>query len=174
ERGDIAAVAAAARKVVGELKSWIARGYDVIALVPSCALMLKFEWPLILPDDADVKLLSRATYDCSEYIVDIAKKEGLAGGLTALQGGITLHMACHARAQNMGQKAAEMLRLLPETKITVIERCSGQAGGQERNAIPRLRMPACRHAHRPGHRTARRRGAGCGLRASSDRAVRAS
>jgi glycerol-3-phosphate dehydrogenase subunit C len=128
ERGDIAAVAAAARKVAGELKSWIARGYDVIALVPSCALMLKFEWPLILPDDADVKLLSRATYDCSEYIVDIAKKEGLAGGLTALQGGITLHMACHARAQNMGQKAAEMLRLLPETKITVIERCSGHGG----------------------------------------------
>jgi glycerol-3-phosphate dehydrogenase subunit C len=128
ERGDIAAVAAAARKVAGELKSWIARGYDVIALVPSCALMLKFEWPLILPDDADVKLLSRATYDCSEYIVDIAKKEGLADGLTALQGGITLHMACHARAQNMGQKAAEMLRLLPETKITVIERCSGHGG----------------------------------------------
>jgi glycerol-3-phosphate dehydrogenase subunit C len=128
ERGDIAAVAAAARKVAGELKSWIARGYDVIALVPSCALMLKFEWPLILPDDVDVKLLSRATYDCSEYIVDIAKKEGLAGGLTALQGGITLHMACHARAQNMGQKAAEMLRLLPETKITVIERCSGHGG----------------------------------------------
>jgi glycerol-3-phosphate dehydrogenase subunit C len=118
----------AARKVAGELKSWIARGYDVIALVPSCALMLKFEWPLILPDDADVKLLSRATYDCSEYIVDIAKKEGLADGLTALQGGITLHMACHARAQNMGQKAAEMLRLLPETKITVIERCSGHGG----------------------------------------------
>jgi glycerol-3-phosphate dehydrogenase subunit C len=128
ERGDIAAVAASARKVAGELKSWIARGYDIIALVPSCALMLKFEWPLILPQDEDVKLLARATYDCSEYIVDIAKKEGLAAGLTALEGGVTLHIACHARAQNMGQKAAEMLRLLPETAVSVIERCSGHGG----------------------------------------------
>src|SRR5437868_1825992 len=128
ERGDIAAVAAAARKVAGELKSWIERGYDVIALVPSCALMLKFEWPLILPQDEDVKLLSRATYDCSEYVIDIAKKEGLADGLTALEGGVTLHIACHARAQNMGQKAAEMLRLLPETAVSVIERCSGHGG----------------------------------------------
>jgi len=128
ERGDVAAVAASARTVAAALKSWIERGYDVIALVPSCALMLKFEWPLILPDDADVKALSRATYDCSEYIVDIAKKEGLAEGLTALPGGITVHIACHARAQNMGQKAAEMLRLIPSAEITVIERCSGHGG----------------------------------------------
>jgi glycerol-3-phosphate dehydrogenase subunit C len=28
----------------------------------------------------------------------------------------------------MGQKAAEMLRLLPETEINVIERCSGHGG----------------------------------------------
>ena len=34
------------------MRDWIDKGYDIIALVPSCALMLKFEWPLILPDDA--------------------------------------------------------------------------------------------------------------------------
>ncbi|MNC90708.1 Anaerobic glycerol-3-phosphate dehydrogenase subunit C [compost metagenome] len=28
----------------------------------------------------------------------------------------------------MGQKAAEMLRLLPDTKVAVIERCSGHGG----------------------------------------------
>ena len=43
-------------------------------------------------------------------------------------GDITIHIACHARAQNMGQKAAEMLRLIPDTKIQVIERCSGHGG----------------------------------------------
>src|SRR6266700_760666 len=41
EQGDLAAVAAAARKVAGELGSFIDQGYDVVALVPSCALMLK-------------------------------------------------------------------------------------------------------------------------------------
>ena len=100
----------------------------MIALVPSCALMLKFEWPLIVPEDAGVKKLSRAVRDISEYLVDIAKNEGLADGLKPLAGGVCVHIACHARAQNMGQKAAEMLRLLPETEINVIERCSGQGG----------------------------------------------
>jgi glycerol-3-phosphate dehydrogenase subunit C len=110
------------------MKPYVQQGYDVIALVPSCALMLKFEWPLILPDDPDVKLLSRATHDVSEYIVGIARKEGLAPGLQAIDGTMTVHMACHARAQNMGQKAAEMLRLLPKAEVKVIERCSGHGG----------------------------------------------
>src|ERR1700676_2231144 len=128
EQGDLAAVAVAARKVAGELGSFIERGYDMVALIPSCALMLKFEWPLILPHDESVKRLARATFDVSEYVVDIAKHEGLAPGLQSLPGGVTLHLACHARAQNMGAKAAEMLRLLPDSEIAVIERCSGHGG----------------------------------------------
>ena len=128
EQGDIADVADRARTVAQAMKRYIDEGYEVIALVPSCALMLKFEWPLILPDDPDVKRLAQHTSDISEYIVDIAKKEGLAPGLEPLPGGVTVHLACHARAQNMGQKAAELLKLIPETKVDVVERCSGHGG----------------------------------------------
>ena len=52
EQGDLAKVAESARQVSAALLPWVDKGYDVIALVPSCALMLKFEWPLILPEDA--------------------------------------------------------------------------------------------------------------------------
>ncbi len=128
EQGDLAKVSENAKRVAAELGTWIDKGYDVIALVPSCALMLKFEWPLILPGNDDIKRLSQATFDISEYVVAIAKKEGLADGLAPLPGGVALHIACHARAQNMGQKAAEMLRLLPEADLAVIERCSGHGG----------------------------------------------
>jgi glycerol-3-phosphate dehydrogenase subunit C len=128
EQGELAAVAASARRVAATLGPWIDKGYDIIALVPSCALMLKFEWPLIVPNDAAVEKLSKATFDVSEYIVDIARKEGLAAGLSPLNGGVTVQLACHARAQNIGQKAADMLRLLPEADVAVIERCSGHGG----------------------------------------------
>jgi glycerol-3-phosphate dehydrogenase subunit C len=128
EQGDIGRVAEQARAVSAALLPYIEQGFDVIALVPSCSLMLKFEWPLILPEDGAVKRLAHATFDISEYIVDIAKKEGLAPGLGKLPGGVSLHLACHARAQNMGAKAAEMLRLLPEPDLAVIERCSGHGG----------------------------------------------
>jgi glycerol-3-phosphate dehydrogenase subunit C len=132
EQGDIADVAKKARVVAEFYSALIDDGYDIVALVPSCALMLKFEWPLILPDDPLIKKLAQATYDISEYIVDIAKKQGLAPGLKPLPGGVTLHLACHARAQNMGNKAVDMLKLIPEMKqgqdLAVIERCAGHGG----------------------------------------------
>ena len=103
-------------------------GKDIITLTASCGLMFKFEWPLILPDNEDVKALSAATYDISEYVVGIANKEGLLDGLQPLHGGVAMHMACHARAQNVGPKSAELLRFIPEAKVTVIERCSGHGG----------------------------------------------
>ncbi|MFP4004762.1 MAG: (Fe-S)-binding protein, partial [Alphaproteobacteria bacterium] len=128
EQGEIAAVAESAQKVAEALIPYVDEGHDVIALVPSCALMLKFEWPLILPENENVKRLAAATFDPSQYIVDIAKKEGLAPGLKPLDGPVSMHLACHARAQNMGAKAVEMLRLIPEMQVKPIERCSGHGG----------------------------------------------
>ena len=128
EHGDIEAVAQSAEQTAADLKPWIEKGYDVIAVVSSCALMLKFEWPLIMPGNEDVKTLAATTFDVGEYVMDIAKKEGLADGLQPLDGGITMHVACHARAQNMGQKGAELLRQIPDTDVKVIERCSGHGG----------------------------------------------
>ncbi|MGH9577765.1 MAG: heterodisulfide reductase-related iron-sulfur binding cluster, partial [Terriglobales bacterium] len=128
ERGDVGRVAEHARTVSEALIPYIEDGHDVIALVPSCALMLKFEWPLVLPENAKVKTLAEATYDISEYVVELAAREGLAPGLQPLAGGVALHIACHARAQNVGQKAAELLRLIPDPDLQVIERCSGHGG----------------------------------------------
>ena len=127
EQGDLARVAEKAKTIAAALKPYIDAGKDVVVLVPSCGLMMKSEWPLIVPDDPNVIAISRATYDICEYIVDIAGKEGLAPGMTA-GASVALHFACHARAQNMGAKAAEMLRLIPQADIAVIERCSGHGG----------------------------------------------
>ena len=158
EQGDLAGVAAAAKQVAQDLAAWIEQGYDIIAPVPSCSLMLKFEWPLIVPQDDAIRRLAQATFDISEYVVDIARKEGLAPGMAPIEGGVTIHIACHARAQNMGQKGAEMLRLIPDTKVTVIERCSGHGGAwgfKKANFETALKVgrPVARQARQSGHGT---------------------
>jgi glycerol-3-phosphate dehydrogenase subunit C len=128
EQAELARVAESAAKVSKELVKLIDEGYDIVTLTASCGLMFKFEWPLIVPENEDVKKLARSTFDIDEYVVMIAKKHGLPQGLKSLPEGITVHLACHARAQNMGPKAAEMLRLLPETPVDIIERCAGHGG----------------------------------------------
>jgi glycerol-3-phosphate dehydrogenase subunit C len=128
EQADLARVAAQADKVSKALLPYVDQGYDIIALTASCGLMFKFEWPLIVPENEAVRRLAKATFDIDEYVVDIAKKEGLPPGLKTIEGGVSVHLACHARAQNMGPKAAEMLKLAPGTQVDVIERCSGHGG----------------------------------------------
>jgi len=128
EQGEMEKVAAQARKVSAALVKLIDEGYDIVAPTASCGLMLKSEWALVVPDDANVKRVAQNVFDIDEYVVDIAKKEGLPPGMNPLPEGVTVHLACHARAQNMGPKAAEMLRLIPETPVDVIERCSGHGG----------------------------------------------
>jgi glycerol-3-phosphate dehydrogenase subunit C len=128
EQAELARVASNAAKVSKELVKLIDEGYDIVALTASCGLMLKFEWALICPDDENVKRVAKHTFDIDQYVVDVMKKDGAPDGLTALPEGVTVHLACHARAQNMGPKAAEMLRLIPGTPVDVIERCSGHGG----------------------------------------------
>jgi glycerol-3-phosphate dehydrogenase subunit C len=128
EQGDIARVESQAKKIAKELCALIDAGYDIVTLTASCGLMLKSEWKLIVPEDEKIRRLSRSVFDIDEYVVDIAKREGLPEGLKPLPEGVTVHGACHARAQNIGAKAAEMLRLVPQTPVDVIERCAGHGG----------------------------------------------
>ena len=128
EQADLSKVVHQAKKVSKDLLEWVNKGYKVITLTASCGLMLKFEWPLLLPDNENVKKLSTNVMDIDEYVVEISKKEGLAEGLQEIDGGITVHHACHARAQNMGIKARDMLKLIPNAKIDVVERCAGHGG----------------------------------------------
>ena len=128
EQADLPKVVGQAKMVSKQLLEWVDKGYKIITLTASCGLMLKFEWPLLLPDNKDIKRLSKNVSDIDEYIVDISAKEGLAEGLNEIDGGITVHHACHARAQNMGNKARDMLKLIPSVKIDVVERCAGHGG----------------------------------------------
>ncbi len=127
EQAQLEKVAEQAAKVSKELVALIDEGYDIVTLTASCGLMLKFEWALILPENENVQRLAKHVFDIDQYIVDVAKKDGLPP-LESLPEGVTVHIPCHARAQNMGPKSAEMLRLIPDTPVDVIERCSGHGG----------------------------------------------
>ena len=43
-------------------------------------------------------------------------------------GAVTYHVPCHLRAQNIGTRSADVLRAIPGTEVTVVERCSAVDG----------------------------------------------
>lgn len=127
ENGDLAGVADAAERISAWFAPLIDEGYAVVPLTTSCALMLKFEWPLLHPDNERIATLSANTFDLSQYVVMLAKETGLMP-IAEWRAKIGVHFACHARAQNIGPKALEMLRLIPGAQPILTDRCSGHGG----------------------------------------------
>lgn len=128
ELGDIDSVVALARKNLPVLAKLAREGYTIVTPIPSCTLMFKQEIPLLLPNDADAQAVKAAMMDPFEYMI-ARKKDGLLKTTFAKPlGNISYHIPCHSRVQNVGQKTREMLELVPDTKVTTIERCSGHAG----------------------------------------------
>ncbi len=128
ELGDLESVEKLKDFNIPQLIKMVDEGYDIIAPIPSCVLMFKQELPLLFPDDADVQKVKQAFYDPFEYLMLRNKDKKLNTDFKNKLGKVAYHIPCHQRVQNIGPKTKEVLELVPDTDITVIERCSGHDG----------------------------------------------
>jgi len=128
ELGDLKTVAAYKEENIPQLLAVIAAGFDIVAPIPSCVLMFKQELPLMFPQDPDVKTVAARIYDPFEYLMLRHKSGRLRTEFKTSLGKVSYHVPCHLRVQNIGLKTRDVLRLVPDTTVDVIERCSGHDG----------------------------------------------
>ncbi len=128
ELGDLEAVAKAKEVNIPILAAWVDKGWDIVAPIPSCALMFKQELPLMFPDDLDVAKVRNAMFDPFEYLMLRYKDGHLKTDFKKSLGKVSYQVPCHLRVQNIGLKTRDLLALVPDTEIDVIERCSGHDG----------------------------------------------
>jgi Fe-S oxidoreductase len=128
ENGDLETVARLKEFNIPRLLQAIDAGYDIIAPIPSCVLMFKQELPLMFPQDADVQAVKARIFDPFEYLMLRHRAGLLRTDFKTPLGKISYHVACHLRVQNIGLKTRDVLKLVPDTTIDVIERCSGHNG----------------------------------------------
>ncbi len=128
ELGDLEAVARAKEANIPSMLQMINAGWDIVGPVPSCVLMFKQELPLMYPQDADVLKVKQRIFDPFEYLMLRHREGKLKTDFKQSLGKISYHTSCHLRVQNIGYKTRELLELVPETKIELLERCSGHDG----------------------------------------------
>lgn len=125
--GDLETAVKKIEENVKTLLPLVREGMPVVVLAPSCGLMMKQEWPSLVPTD-DCRAVAAATVDIGEYLA----KEKAAGRLdtsfTQPQGTIAYHIPCHLRAQNVGQPFRAILENVPGTTVDPIEQCSAFDG----------------------------------------------
>ena len=128
ELGDLASVQKAKEENIPQLAKCVDDGWDLVALVPSCVLMFRQELPLLFPDDPEVRKVADAFFDPFEYLM-LRYSDGLLNTeFVESLGSVVYHASCHQRVQNFGPKTRDLLKLIPDTEVTMIERCSGHDG----------------------------------------------
>ncbi len=128
EQGDLQGVAEKKAINIPHLAKLAKEGYAILTPIPSCTLMYKQELPLMFPDCTDTQLVKKAMWDPFEYFVARNRDGLLKTDFRQSLGKVSYHIPCHSRVQNVGRKTADLLQLIPETKLNVVERCSGHAG----------------------------------------------
>ncbi len=128
EFGDLEGIDRLKRRNIPVLKRLVDAGFDLVAAIPSCVLMFKQELPLMYPDDADVQSVRARFFDPFEYLMLRHRAGLLRTDFKASLGKVSYHVPCHLRVQNIGLKTRDVLKLVPDTTVEVIERCSGHDG----------------------------------------------
>jgi len=128
EQGDLAGVEQKKNINIPQLAKLARAGYAILTPIPSCTLMYKQELPLMFPNDEDTQLVKDAMWDPFEYFMSRNRDGLLKKDFKEPLGKVSYHVPCHSRVQNVGKKTAETLQLVPDTTLSVVERCSGHAG----------------------------------------------
>jgi Fe-S oxidoreductase len=128
ETGDLAKIEQLKEYNIPRMAKLAREGYAIVTPIPSCTLQFKQELPLMFPDDPDVQAVKEAMFDPFEYLVARHKDGLLKTDFKKPLGRVSYHVPCHLRVQNMGRKSEEFLKLIPDTKVATVERCSGHSG----------------------------------------------
>jgi glycerol-3-phosphate dehydrogenase subunit C len=99
---------------VASLARAVREGREIVVPGPTCSYMLKQEYPW-LDGSEDANLVARSTRDLFETRFPNAP------------GKIAYQLPCHLKAQNMGTRSADVLRLTGAA-VETIERCSAVDG----------------------------------------------
>lgn len=127
--GDVDSFRRQAEKNVKVLADAVRGGCDVVVPEPTCGYVIKRDYPDYV-GGADADLVAAHTYDAAEYLVRVHKGDDTALDTDftgTVPEAVTYHAPCHLRAQNVGLKSRDLMKITG-TKVTVVAQCSGIDG----------------------------------------------
>lgn len=118
-----------AQRNVSLLAEAVRRGYTIVSTEPSAVLALKSEYPTMLPDEEEVRLVRDNVMEACHYLWQLHQRGGLSLNFTPQEYDVAHHVPCHLKALEVGAPSENLLRLVPGLKVHAIEKgCSGMAG----------------------------------------------
>lgn len=130
ESGDLDTLRKKASNNLHRLLPHVAAGKKVIAINPTCSMMLRQEYPSLVEeaDRENAALVADAVMDPSEFLWSIRDEERFNVDFKSTPGDVAYHAPCHLRAQSIGFRGRDLIRKIPGAKPAMTMECSGHDG----------------------------------------------
>jgi Fe-S oxidoreductase len=131
ERGDLESLRRQVRANIQILLPFVEKGARVIAINPTCSMMMRREHPTLLgPEDrAAAAKIAAAVMDPSEFLWSIRNDSRFNTHFRTTPGQkVAYHAPCHLRAQAVGFKGRDLLRKIPGVTPGTVMECCGHDG----------------------------------------------
>lgn len=132
EHGDLESLRKQARANLDILMPYVDKGAKVLAINPTCSMMMRREWPELLEgeDRERAKKLAPAVMDPSEFLWTIRKEPRFNNEFAgSLETAVAYHAPCHLRAQAVGFKGRDLIKKIPGVQdVGTVMECCGHNG----------------------------------------------
>lgn len=130
--GEFDAARRYAQNNLNRLAHYVRLGMPVVGASTSCTLSLKSDYREILRvEHPDRDLIAHATYDLSEFLLELHRRGELKTDFQQLpiDGTLLYHAPCQQKAHHIGQPALDLFELIPGLNVRLSEAsCCGIAG----------------------------------------------
>jgi Fe-S oxidoreductase len=126
--GDVPRAQQLARENIAQLLPYVREGFKVLAINPTCSMMMRKEYPGLVGGE-EARLLAEAVMDPNEYLNTLRREGRLDTNFKSTPGAINYHVPCHLRAQNIGYRSRDVMRSIGGgTEVALVTECCGHDG----------------------------------------------
>jgi glycerol-3-phosphate dehydrogenase subunit C len=130
ENGDLQEVRKRAHHNLELLTPFVDRGAKVLAINPTCSMMLRREYPTLVAtgDRPAAQKLAEAVRDPSEYLWSLRAEARFSNDWKSKPAAVAYHAPCHLRAQSVGFRGRDLIRKTGVEDIAFVAECCGHDG----------------------------------------------
>ncbi len=130
ESGNLPELQKRAKRNLDVLMPYVEKGAKVIAINPTCSMMLRREYPTLVADEdrERAQQLSQAVRDPSEFLWSLREEPRFARDFQSHPDRVAYHAPCHLRAQAVGFRGRDLIRRTGATDIEFVAECCGHDG----------------------------------------------
>jgi Fe-S oxidoreductase len=127
DAGDIPFAQKQARSNIKRMLPYVRQGYKIAALNPTCSMTMKKEYLDILDGD-DVRAYAAAVVDPHELLWTLRQESTFSRDFRSTPGKVAYHVPCHLKAQQIGFRSRDLMRMIPGSEIATVDACTAHDG----------------------------------------------